>query len=113
MGSGPAAQAVLRQGLTTYRSAPLSATLLTQPSAPGYAALELPPLDADAAAEAAWAAAPPVVWATLGALARDGFAVQLRLARVDAPRAGAVDGDTGRLMLYRLAGGALTLRADE
>jgi hypothetical protein len=76
-------------------------------------ALELPPLDDAAAAEAAWAAAPPVVWATLGALARDGFALQLRLARVDAPRAAAVDGDTGRLMLYRLAGGALTLRADE
>jgi hypothetical protein len=80
------------------------------------AALELPPLTsdgADADADAAWAVAPPVVWATLGALARDGFALQLRLARVDTPRAAAVDGDTGRLMLYRLAGGALTLRADE
>ena len=77
------------------------------------AALELPPLHASAGAEEAWEAAPPVVWATLGALARDGFALQLRLARVDAPRAGAVDGDTGRLMLYRLAGGALTLRADQ
>ena len=80
------------------------------------AALELPPLSSDGAdgdAEAAWAAAPPVVWATLGALARDGFALQLRLARVDTPRAAAVDGDTGRLMLYRLAGGALTLRAED
>ena len=83
---------------------------------PVEAALELPPLTADggdAAAEAAWNAAPAVVWATLGALARDGFALQLRLARVEAPRAAAVDGESGRLMLYRLAGGALTLRKDE
>jgi hypothetical protein len=77
------------------------------------ALLELPSpaaRGADADAEA-WRAAPGVVWVTLGSLARDGFALQLRLARVASPAATALDGLTGALMLYRLAGGALTLRA--
>jgi hypothetical protein len=63
------------------------------------------------AAEEAWRAAPQVVWVTLGSLARDGFAVQLRLARVESPGAAGIDGHAGALMLYRPAGGAVTLRA--
>jgi hypothetical protein len=62
-----------------------------------------------AAADEAWRAAPHVLWVTLGSLARDGFAVQLRLARVDAPGAAGIDGNTGALTLYRAAGGAVTL----
>ncbi len=72
------------------------------PVAPGGAA---------AVEEATWRAAPAVVWATLGSLARDGFALQLRLARVDSAAAAGVDGVSGCASLYRLAGGALTLRA--
>ena len=60
--------------------------------------------------DADWAAAAPVLWVTLGSLARDGFALQLRLARVESPGLAGVDGATGAAMLYRMAGGALTLR---
>ena len=60
-------------------------------------------------AGAAWAAAPPVVWATVGALARDGVVLQLRCARVEHPADVGFDAD-GALLLYRPAGGALSVR---
>lgn len=62
------------------------------------------------AVEEAWSAAPGVVWVTLGSLVLDGFALQLRMARVESPEAAGIDGPSGMAMLYRAAGGALTLR---
>jgi hypothetical protein len=58
-------------------------------------------------AEEAWKAAPPFVWVTLGSLRGDGWALQLRCARVRRPEEAATDAQ-GRLLLYRPAGGALT-----
>jgi hypothetical protein len=57
-----------------------------------------------------WEAAPPVAWVTLGSLAKDGFALQLRLGRVATPGDAVADAESGCVMLYRVAGGALTLK---
>lgn len=57
-----------------------------------------------------WEAAPPVAWVTLGSLAREGFALQLRLGRVTKVEDAVADAESGCVMLYRVAGGALTLR---
>jgi len=57
----------------------------------------------------AWQQAPPVVWVTLGTLAGDGCVLQLRCARVAAPTDVGLDAQ-GQHLLYRPAGGALTVR---
>ena len=58
---------------------------------------------------AAWAAAPPVVWVTVGALATDGAVLQLRCARVESAGDVGLDAE-GALLMYRPAGGALSVR---
>lgn len=58
----------------------------------------------------AWAAAPDALWLAVGTLETDGFSAQVRLGRVPAPQAAAVDARTGLLALYRPTGkGFLTV----
>jgi hypothetical protein len=107
--------AVLRCTLPLPARSPSGATtqqLLAQLSLPGAAEAASSAQGRSAGevdAGAAWASAPPVVWVTVGALASDGAVLQLRCARVEQPADVGFDAD-GSLLLYRPAGGALSVR---
>ena len=72
------------------------------------ALLALPaPRAGECDAHNAWQAAPHTVWVTLGALQTEGFALQLRCARVNTPQDVGLDA-RGVMLMYRPAGGAIT-----
>lgn len=52
---------------------------------------------------------PPAVWVTVGLLAKDGVALQLRARRAESWSECSFDGSTGKWSVYRPIGGALTV----
>lgn len=52
---------------------------------------------------------PPAVWVTVGLLAKDGLALQLRARRAESWRECSFDSGTGKWSVYRAVGGALTV----
>ena len=76
---------------------------------PKFASLDLSSSDADATIDASGASSlPKSLWVTVGLLATEGLAVQLKLKRAKRVRAAHCDAASGELYLYEVAGGAVT-----